>query len=295
MSVIKVRIQKDFTVLYNGVLENTSLSFKAKGLWAYCMSRPDDWDFHVTHLATISKEKERSIYAALDELIAAGLVTREQKNLAKGERQGREGFQQVEYTIYAYPQEIKEMFAQRRFADAQVADAQNAALVSTDSHQELKREQITPAASVPPLRRKVVSEEKTEVSPRVWLTMTQREELFKKCLKDTAKVKACYQKLSDWKISKNMEGGNDYLTILNWVITAVETDISSPRSKPSPDISKSIVDQIKAKFPDHRDISYGYNYIEFNSGPMNCTHIKFTDGGFEEQVRNCLRKMELQL
>ena len=84
MSVIKVKAQKDFTVLFNVVLENPDLSFKAKGLWAYCMSRPDDWEFHVSHLATVSKEKERAIYAALDELIKAGVVVRTQHNKAKG-------------------------------------------------------------------------------------------------------------------------------------------------------------------------------------------------------------------
>lgn len=97
MSVIKVKTQKDFTVLYNVVLENPKLSFKAKGLWAYCMSRPNDWQFHVSHLATVSKNGVDSVYAALKELIAEGLVQKVQKN-EKGK------FGPVDYIIYPYPQ-----------------------------------------------------------------------------------------------------------------------------------------------------------------------------------------------
>lgn len=123
MSVIKVKILKGFTILANAVLENPRLSFKAKGLWAYCMSRPDDWEFHVEHLATVSKEKKRAIYAALEELILEGLVIKSQANKKKGERKGQEGFAPVEYTIYplpqAVPEEIKKKIAQRRFARAQ--------------------------------------------------------------------------------------------------------------------------------------------------------------------------------
>lgn len=135
MSVIKVKILKGFTILANVVLENPRLSFKAKGLWAYCMSRKEDWEFYVEQLATVSKDKEKAIYTALEELIVEGLVTKTQKIKGKGERKGREGFEPVEYTVYPFPQEvpkeIKEKIAHRRFVRAQ-----KAALLRTDPNKK---------------------------------------------------------------------------------------------------------------------------------------------------------------
>jgi hypothetical protein len=134
MSVMRVKIQKDFTVLYNGVLENPNLSFKAKGLWAYCMSRPDDWEFHVSHLATISKEGEDAIYSALKELIREGLVERTQTH--EGGR-----FGSVDYIIYPYPQELKECLPRRDFQHAEKQRPENPALPSTDKKPSTEKEE----------------------------------------------------------------------------------------------------------------------------------------------------------
>ena len=74
MSIIRVKHDKNYVCIHKGALEDPNLSFKAKGLWAYCMSRPDDWEFHVSHLASVSKEKECAIYSALKELKREGYV-----------------------------------------------------------------------------------------------------------------------------------------------------------------------------------------------------------------------------
>ena len=125
MTVVRVRIQKDFTVLYNGVLENPRLSFKAKGLWAYCMSRPDNWHFHVNHLATVSKEGIDAVYSAIKELEAEGLVEKTQKN------QGGV-FGPVDYTIYPYAQEIQKILPLRDFPQTEDPQTENPALTRTD-------------------------------------------------------------------------------------------------------------------------------------------------------------------
>ncbi len=108
MTVIKCVVQKNFTVLYNSVLEDPNLSFKAKGLWAYCMSKSTDWQFHVSQLVKTSKEGRDSIYAALRELEAAGLVKKVQAR-----EEGR--FGQVDYEIYPFPAELKKCLPQTGF------------------------------------------------------------------------------------------------------------------------------------------------------------------------------------
>lgn len=154
MSVIKVRIQKDFTIIYNGVLENPRLSFKAKGLWAYCMSKPDNWQFHVCHLAKVSKEGIDSIYSALKELQAEGLVKKSQENTGGC-------FGKMDYIIYPYPQEIQIILPLRDFPQTEDPQTVNPALVSTDSlpRTDLKKN--------PPLPPPATKEEEEEISKRL--------------------------------------------------------------------------------------------------------------------------------
>lgn len=122
MSVIRISHQKNYVVISKIVLEDQDLSFKAKGLWAYCMSRPDNWEFHVSHLATVSKDKEDSVYSAIKELEKAGYVRKIQKN-EKGK------FGPVDYEI----SEIKIILPLRDFPDAGFPDAGNPALLNTDT------------------------------------------------------------------------------------------------------------------------------------------------------------------
>ena len=51
MSIIKIRKhENNFVILQKTVLEMPKLSWKAKGLWAYLLSRIDNWEVNVKHL-----------------------------------------------------------------------------------------------------------------------------------------------------------------------------------------------------------------------------------------------------
>jgi hypothetical protein len=136
MSVIRVKHQKNYVVIHKGALENPKLSFKAKGLWAYCMSRPDDWEFHVSHLATVSKEKEDAIYSGIKELIDEGYCRKFQTNKGKGEGNGRGSFGAVDYEIYEEP--VSNNFSQTDFPEAKDPLPSNPALPSIDVNQVMK-------------------------------------------------------------------------------------------------------------------------------------------------------------
>lgn len=88
-----VKHEKNFLIVEKEALLSKSLSFKAKGLWAYCMSLPSDWKYNIQHLSTVSKEGQRSIYTAIDELIAAGYCSRHQGHV-------NGGFGIMEYFFY---------------------------------------------------------------------------------------------------------------------------------------------------------------------------------------------------
>ena len=74
-----VRVQKrrehPYVVLERDTLRMTSLSFKARGLWALCMTYPDDWEFQFEHLAAQSDvDGIYAVRAAFKELEAVGLA-----------------------------------------------------------------------------------------------------------------------------------------------------------------------------------------------------------------------------
>jgi hypothetical protein len=60
----------------NHVLRNTNLSLKAKGLYAYMWSLPEDWDYSVSGLTKVLKEGRDAINEALKELEREGYLVR---------------------------------------------------------------------------------------------------------------------------------------------------------------------------------------------------------------------------
>ena len=74
--VIRVRRSGGYTVLPNGILRDTGLSLKTKGLFAIILSLPEDWDYSVAGLATVAGCGREAIRTALGEMEQAGYLTR---------------------------------------------------------------------------------------------------------------------------------------------------------------------------------------------------------------------------
>lgn len=70
------KVKADFTMVSNGVLRNPEASLKAKGLYAYLYSKPDDWDFSAKRIAKENKDEVDSIGSGLKELEALGYLIR---------------------------------------------------------------------------------------------------------------------------------------------------------------------------------------------------------------------------
>lgn len=72
------RIKHDnFMTISNEIFRNPAISLKAKGLHAMVMGLPNDWDFSIAGLVSISREGKHAVYTILNELIAAGYARRE--------------------------------------------------------------------------------------------------------------------------------------------------------------------------------------------------------------------------
>ena len=76
-SKIRVEITRGYTVLQNEALRDPRLSFKARGLLAYMLSLPPEWNFSVSGLSRASRDGKDAIRSALRELEAAGYLVRE--------------------------------------------------------------------------------------------------------------------------------------------------------------------------------------------------------------------------
>lgn len=74
MATIRVQKNKDYSVINNTGLNDPNLSFKAKGILAYLLSKPDDWTCQVQDLSKNSADGRDSIYSGLKELRTNGYL-----------------------------------------------------------------------------------------------------------------------------------------------------------------------------------------------------------------------------
>jgi len=64
-----------FTQISNAVLSHPELSLKAKGLYAFMLSKPDDWNFTASSMASQLKEHRETLLSIMKELKNFGLLT----------------------------------------------------------------------------------------------------------------------------------------------------------------------------------------------------------------------------
>jgi len=65
---MKNNLRKNFTIVDNSILNSKELSLKAKGLYAYMLSKPENWNFSYAGMKFELKEGEKSLRSAVKEL-----------------------------------------------------------------------------------------------------------------------------------------------------------------------------------------------------------------------------------
>ena len=114
MSVIRINKTNNFTVMSNYHFKEKGMSLKAKGLLSLMLSLPDDWDYSISGLVSLSKDGKDSVMSALSELEKFGYLIRNRTINSKGQFSG------IEYNIFEQPQ--KEI----PIAEKQNSEKQNA-------------------------------------------------------------------------------------------------------------------------------------------------------------------------
>lgn len=93
-----------FALIDKTGLEDYNLTWDAKGILCYVLSKPDDWKVHIKELAQNSADGITVVRTAINELIQAGYITK--KRIFNSKTKCIEGF---EYIFYESPQIKKEV------------------------------------------------------------------------------------------------------------------------------------------------------------------------------------------
>lgn len=67
----------NFTTIHNDILNDVNLSWKAKGILIYMLSKPADWEYNIKgDIVKRSSDRETAVYSGVQELVQHGYVSR---------------------------------------------------------------------------------------------------------------------------------------------------------------------------------------------------------------------------
>lgn len=98
-TIVRVVKNKDnpYVMLNKDFLNDNRMSWRAKGLLAYLLSKPDDWEVMICDLVAKSTEGKSIVYNTLRELINIGYIERNKLRDSKGK------ITKWEYRVYENP------------------------------------------------------------------------------------------------------------------------------------------------------------------------------------------------
>ena len=94
MSIIRTEKSKNYTIICNKCLRDSGISARAKGIFAYIMTLPDDWKIYKSELHEHFKEGRDALNTAFAELEEAGYVSKVPARNKNGTVDG------WDYTVY---------------------------------------------------------------------------------------------------------------------------------------------------------------------------------------------------
>lgn len=93
MAIFRIKKTKGFSTMPNNLLQDKSISYKARGVLCYLLSKPDNWEVRPSDLTT-EKDRKDAIRTALKELRDAGYILWEQQRDSEGRMAG------YSYSVY---------------------------------------------------------------------------------------------------------------------------------------------------------------------------------------------------
>jgi len=267
VSILRIEHNKNnpYVILNKKALEDGKLSWAAKGLWAYLMSRPDDWNVSVVHLSKIYEEKgggEKAIYTLLNELIECGYCERKQPQSDKGK------FEKTEYII----SEFKKCLPHSLQRDAGERVAVEAPPTNKGIILSKEKEQQHVAVFFDCL-------EKTEIEQyeKVWLSKNYDEPTVRHAVayatNPNTKIRTSLIQVIKWACEKKPE------ISISKEEDAIKNKEGAQKIKDEATIPNGCSFEVLNK---HIEICFGGNSISFV--------LEYSKSGFKEMFREALKK-----
>ena len=123
---------ENFTIVSNEIFKRNDISARAKGLYAYIMTLPDDWKIYKQEIFTHFSEGKNALDSAFKELEKLGYISKEKTKNEKGQFVG------WDYTIYeSATGDIETDRMENRVSD--LPKSVNRQLLNTESLQNTNR------------------------------------------------------------------------------------------------------------------------------------------------------------
>lgn len=91
----------NFVMVHKDFIHDSNLSWKAKGILLYLLSRPDDWQVYETEIVKHSSDGLSGLKSGIKELEEVGYIQRNRKRDDKGR------LKEYEYSVYEQPNHIR--------------------------------------------------------------------------------------------------------------------------------------------------------------------------------------------
>jgi hypothetical protein len=296
MSIIRVLHNREnpYVQLNKEALWNPGLSLGAVGLWARCMSRPDNWTFRVKELAAKCMEGKDAIYSKINELIKAGYVVRLDVTDHKGGRGNLRG-KVFEYIFLEIPlspeergpyiEELKKCFRRTGLRDLVNPPILNTHIPKIPKVYKKKKEGGKPPAPPPPPPDSFFSLNKVKMLVEAFNLLVQdygRERVLDMVIR--------LDLYGDSEPAKFKRYACHAAVIRRWLMDDDKKGQSKTKTKANQ--AKATLDAVKQKYPKHKGIVYGHDYIEFSRGAY-CKSIKLSEPSFREKLIQELTKLGL--
>lgn len=218
--VIRVNRTNNYTVMSKYHLKEKEMSLKAKGLLSLMLSLPDDWDYSIDGLVTLSRDGKDSVMNALIELEKFRYLKRTKLTNEKGQFAG------YDYDIYEKP------YTENPQMEKPCSENPNTENPNTENPTQLNTNKLnTYELNTNELNKEKCKKEKPSDTPTATHTQKHKYGEYKNVLltdEEYNKIiamqdgKEAIEYLSEYIEMKGYKARSHYLCILKWVFNALK-------------------------------------------------------------------------
>lgn len=285
MTIFRVEHQKNYTVINNFICFDKRLSWKAKGIWLYAFSRPDDWEFHMNDLINQSTDGKDSVTSGLKELEECGYLTRDQKR-----DNGK--YSKAEWVFYEKPVELKKCLPKTDFPVAVNPSAGNPPLLSTERKLSTEKKQQQAAVFSEKINPKSKEpSEAFEVLDGLGLTHQDKVEISQRYSLEVVKKAVAWATHPQTKINKSL------VQAIKWACKNPD-NITIPKEKNEfTEENKKTAAKIlsQAIIPQHVQVELLNKHAEivYTTAQKSPDLIKYEEKGFKEKFIEMLKNARI--